>query len=947
MSNIRFFVCVFLVLSTFIDKIKPLKENDGRLNVSFFQASPQNHSKDQEDDNSQKDKQINNPIINPIPLREGSSDALNDNEEYNKNKNIDENVHTKEQNQYWDNHGEGHDTGQNVEHNIDQGKNTSDQGDEQHKDTSNQIGDTPSHTNEEHKRETGHGEGTTSQRNEEHKHETGQGEDTTSQRDEEHKNETTQGEDTTSQRDEEHKNETTQGEDASNQRNEEHKNETGQGEDTAYHRDEEHKDETTQGEDTTSQKNEQNKNETTQGEDASNQRNEEHKNETGQGEDTAYHRDEEHKDVTTQGENTFDYRNEQHKNETTQGEDTAYHRDEEHKDVTTQGENTFDYRNEQHKNETTQGENTFDYRNEQHKNETTQGEDTAYHRDEEHKDVTTQGEDTFGYRNEQHKDVTTQGEDTTEQRNDYYNFNTDDNNYGNNEKSTQNNNQQENTENLSNTSSDESHNGYKDNEENGKTSSEDSSVENNMHKFSGATNLHENRDALKLDMFNGKGIYTSIKERTILEIMKCAGDGITGLLRLKENDDAKHIFEEALTKLNINEEQLISNPNLLSLEMYDKILSAMFKIMTDMSFYENPNFYESMGINKSILNQSLKELKIKMLKKIGVIYSKLPPIIKEKKQSCPVKDYIVSITSRELAQRMAIMFTKWLSPEEYGSVIDTSNNIELNVLCAGSSILIQQHKYFQNVLGFELDYDHAYLSLIDELLAIDKRYNKNEEYSKMLKKIKKSKVFNYCTKIMRIGGNVSSVPFKHENVKKPSTSLVGSLGNLVKAHMNTYYTAIAKRINSYYHYIEKKNKKSSHLKIISVCTLLHLTDILYKCSDEHTKNVFDFFNLQLNTLNIEGKKILKPLVELDFLNNEKYSHLKEICEPTNNVVDETLAKLLVLLSTESHDLLANELEKKGLDEDYVKEEIKNINEDGENVNEQGEEEVENLVFEDL
>ncbi|CRH00028.1 rhoptry neck protein 4, putative [Plasmodium relictum] len=461
-----------------------------------------------------------------------------------------------------------------------------------------------------------------------------------------------------------------------------------------------------------------------------------------------------------------------------------------------------------------------------------------------------------------------------------------------------------------------------------------------------ATNLYQNKDAITLESFEGKGLYSSIMDQIILEIMKCAGEGVKGLLRLKESSVSSSLFKEALSTLNINEEQLSFDPNLLTLEVYDKILSTMFKIMTNMSYYEFPHFYEPLGIDKSILQQSLKQIKIKILRKIGVTYSKLPPIIKEKGGSCPIKDMIISISTRELAQRMAIMFTKWLSPDEYGGVVDFDNNVELNILCSGASIIIQQHKYFQNILGFEADNDHAYLSLIDELLAIDKKYNKDKEYTKLLKKIKKSKAFNYCTKIMRIGGNISSVPFKHENVKKPSTSLIGSLGNLVKAHIQSYYTAIAQRINSYYYYAEKVSKKTCSLKVVSVCTLLHITDTLYHCSDDSGKNIFDFFNLQLNTLNIEGKKILQPLLELSFLNQEKYIHLKEMCDPTSNLVDETITKLLVLLSTESHELLANEFDKRGMDEDYINEEIKQIDEEGENVTEE-DEDVENIVSGDL
>ncbi|SOV15533.1 rhoptry neck protein 4 [Plasmodium sp. gorilla clade G2] len=461
------------------------------------------------------------------------------------------------------------------------------------------------------------------------------------------------------------------------------------------------------------------------------------------------------------------------------------------------------------------------------------------------------------------------------------------------------------------------------------------------------SSMQQNFDKNGIDSFKGKGLHVSLRERIIMEIMESAKNGIDGLLKLKDSKDSGNLFMEALEKLNINIKELNKNKNLISLEVYDKILSTMFKILTEMSFYEDSKFYETLGIKKDILNQSLKDIKIKILRKIGVSYSRLPPIIKHTEGKCALKDLIISISSKELAQRMAIMFIKWLSPDEYGSVVDYKTNVELNVLCSGAPILIQQWKYYQNMLGFEEDKDHAYLGLIDELLVMNKRYSENKDYVKTLENIKKSKVFKHCTKIMRIGGKVSSVPFNYENVKKPSSSIIGSLGNLIKANISTYYKATAQRINSYFHYTEKKSKKSSPLKIISVCTLLHITDMLYKCSDENSNGVMDLYNLQFNTLNMKGKMVLQYLVHLKFLTEEKKSHLKEICEPQNGLIDETLTKMLALLSTDSHELLSHELENKGFDEDYIQDEIKNINESDNNIRDKEEDDAENMIFDDL
>ncbi|SOV23237.1 rhoptry neck protein 4 [Plasmodium sp. DRC-Itaito] len=461
------------------------------------------------------------------------------------------------------------------------------------------------------------------------------------------------------------------------------------------------------------------------------------------------------------------------------------------------------------------------------------------------------------------------------------------------------------------------------------------------------SSMQQNFDKNGIDSFKGKGLHVSLRERIIMEIMESGKNGIDGLLKLKDSKDSGNLFMEALEKLNININELKKNKNLISLEVYDKILSTMFKILTEMSFYEDSKFYETLGIKKDILNQSLKDIKIKILRKIGVSYSRLPPIIKHTEGKCALKDLIISISSKELAQRMAIMFMKWLSPDEYGSVVDYKTNVELNVLCSGAPILIQQWKYYQNMLGFEEDKDHAYLGLIDELLVMNKRYSENKDYVKTLENIKKSKVFKHCTKIMRIGGKVSSVPFNYENVKKPSASIIGSLGNLIKANISTYYKATAQRINSYFHYTEKKSKKSSPLKIISVCTLLHITDMLYKCSDENSNGVMDLYNLQFNTLNMKGKMVLQYLVHLKFLSEEKKSHLKEICEPQNGLIDETLTKMLSLLSTDSHEILSHELENKGFDEDYIQDEIKNINESDNNIRDKEEDDAENMIFDDL
>ncbi|EUD65482.1 hypothetical protein C922_04222 [Plasmodium inui San Antonio 1] len=460
--------------------------------------------------------------------------------------------------------------------------------------------------------------------------------------------------------------------------------------------------------------------------------------------------------------------------------------------------------------------------------------------------------------------------------------------------------------------------------------------------------IHPGHKTSLLSQLKEKGIHVSTTERAILEIIESAKKGVKGLLQLQNSKDTGKLLQEALEKLNIRQRNFQNN-SFIPLEKYDKILSQIFKILTEMSFYKDGHFYETLGLDKSVLNQSLKEMKIKMLRTIGVSYTKLPPIIKNKQKEgmCAVNDLIISITSRELAQRLAIMFSKWLAAEEYGALVELDKSVELNVLCSGAPILLQQWKYYQNMLGFEVGNEHAFLNLIDELLVIDKRYSNNKKYSKDLKKIKKSKAFNYCTKLMRMAGNISTVPFNHENNKTPSHSITGSLGNLVKAHMGNYYIAIARRVNSYFGYTEKRNKKNSPLKVISVCTLLHLTDMLFSCSDEHLKNILDLNTLKLNILNMQGKRVLHSLVKMNFLSETQNGFLKEICEPNNTLVGETLSKLLNLLSTSSHEVLAAELEKRGFDEDYLQEEVKNINESDKNVRDKGEDEMENMIFEDL
>ncbi|CAD2103817.1 rhoptry neck protein 4, putative [Plasmodium vinckei] len=455
-------------------------------------------------------------------------------------------------------------------------------------------------------------------------------------------------------------------------------------------------------------------------------------------------------------------------------------------------------------------------------------------------------------------------------------------------------------------------------------------------------------DPHKYNLLKSKYIYLSLAERAILEIMDASKKGLGEINGMRNNATVSKIYVEAIKRLKMNPQYLGKGLELITLEKSDKILSEMFKILTELSYDNYPQFYQSMNINKSALSESFKEIKIKILKKIGVSYAKLPPILKETSgNKCPVNDFIISITPKELSQRLAIMFSSWLSFEEYGSLEDFENNVELNVLCSGASILMQQWKYYQNILGFEDNNDHAFLGLIDELLTIDKKYSKNEEHSKSLEKIKKSKVFNYCTKLMRTSGNISTIPFNHENNKTPSSSIIGSLGNLVKAHISGYYAATAQRINSYFNYSNKKNKKKTLPKVVSICTLLNLTDILFNCTDPHSTYTPNWNLLKLNVLNTKGKAILDHLYNLNYLLDSENEAIKEICNSKNDVVDKTLQKLLILISSRSHEVLAYEVEKKGLGTDYINEEIKYIDDFDRNNNDEGEDDVEKAIFDDL
>ncbi|CAD2091414.1 rhoptry neck protein 4, putative [Plasmodium vinckei brucechwatti] len=455
-------------------------------------------------------------------------------------------------------------------------------------------------------------------------------------------------------------------------------------------------------------------------------------------------------------------------------------------------------------------------------------------------------------------------------------------------------------------------------------------------------------DPHKYHLLKSKYIYLSLAERAIFEIMDASKKGLGEINGMRNNAIVSKIYMEAIKRLKMNPHSLGKGLELITLETSDKILSEMFKILTELSYDNYPQFYQSMNVNKAALRESFKEIKIKILKKIGVSYAKLPPILKNTNENkCPVSDFIISITPKELSQRLSIMFSSWLSPDEYGSIEDFENNVEINVLCSGASILMQQWKYYQNILGFEDNNDHAFLGLIDELLTIDKKYSRNEEHSKSLEKIKKSKVFNYCTKLMRTSGNISTIPFNHENNKTPSTSIIGSLGNLVKAHISGYYAATAQRINSYFNYSDKKNKKKTIPKVISICTLLNLTDILFNCTDPHSTYTPNWNLLKLNVLNTKGKAVLDHLYNLNYLLDIENEAIKEVCNSKNDVVDKTLQKLLILISSSSHEVLAYEVEKKGLGADYFNEEIKNINDFDRNNNDEGEDDVEKAIFDDL
>ncbi|WBY57471.1 rhoptry neck protein 4 [Plasmodium yoelii yoelii] len=455
-------------------------------------------------------------------------------------------------------------------------------------------------------------------------------------------------------------------------------------------------------------------------------------------------------------------------------------------------------------------------------------------------------------------------------------------------------------------------------------------------------------DPHNYNLLKNKYVYLSLAERAIFEIMDVSKKGLSEISSMRNRENISKIYHSALKRLKMNVHSLGPRLELISLETCDKILSEMFKILTELSYDNYSQFYESMNINKSALSESFKEIKIKILKKIGVSYAKFPPIIKETNgNQCPVSDLIISITPRELSQRLAIMFSGWLSADEYGSIDDFENNVELNVLCSGASILMQQWKYYQNALGFEDNNDHAFLGLIDELLTIDKKYSKNEEHSKSLEKMKKSKVFNYCTKLMRTSGNISTIPFNHENNKTPSSSIVGSLGNLVKAHMSGYYAATAQRINSYFNYSDNKDKKKTLSKVISVCTLLNLTDILFNCTDPQSTNAANLNLLKLNVLNTKGKEILYRLYNLSYLLESENEAIKEVCNPKNAAVDKSLQKLLELVSSSSHNVLTHEIEKRALGTDYINEEIKNINDFDHNEKDKGEDDVEKAIFDDL
>ncbi|KAK2194692.1 bifunctional Nuclear transport factor 2-Mtr2/Nuclear transport factor 2 [Babesia duncani] len=431
--------------------------------------------------------------------------------------------------------------------------------------------------------------------------------------------------------------------------------------------------------------------------------------------------------------------------------------------------------------------------------------------------------------------------------------------------------------------------------------------------FKSALNMPQSQGSTAPDIIKSPDIahrVLSELERALLQVPKKLHGYKLKFEDIQHMDQLQEMWKEALVAMNImnagDDLRNVLDNHTFSYDQLKNLFELTYGMIGVQNYEQAKVFYDSADIPREAVETNLAKVRSLFQANTGTHITRLPPILKNMSNTCPVSNLITSLSTNDLIGRLQIMLADWLGP--YATIEASEDSPELAILCAGAAVFLQQWRFIQLNQGFKED-GLPWAMLLQSFSHMAKGSYSDANTKKRLKDLINSQAAKKCRKYINEAGIVASTPYRTLVKTMEATSLAGAIGNLLGVNIESKTEDVVSILAEYL----IKVTRTKHVgNGVGVCMALQFLDKLNKCFSVEQSS--DFALYKLNLLTMDAGPIMDMYLSNDMQTPESSSHLmaliKRACNHRDPSVGEVVDKLIKLASVDGHEMLRNVLQKR-------------------------------------
>ncbi|GIX63454.1 rhoptry neck protein 4 [Babesia caballi] len=383
------------------------------------------------------------------------------------------------------------------------------------------------------------------------------------------------------------------------------------------------------------------------------------------------------------------------------------------------------------------------------------------------------------------------------------------------------------------------------------------------------------------------------------ELQRIWKSGLTTMGLMKESDDLENFIEN----------------HTFTYDQLKELFTFTYGVIAANQYDEARAFYESAKIPKEAVETSLTMVQNLFRANTGTNITRLPPVVKQTAHTCPVSDMIISLSTDDLIDRLQIMMSSWM--ETFEADATPESNFSLAALCSAAAIVLQQWRYLQLYQGYREE-GVAWALLLQSFSRMGQSKNERSEVRNRFKELINSKAAIECRKYINEAGAIADSPYKGIARNYEPFSLAGAVGNVLDQNMEA---TTAEIVDSLTKYFSTANQKKRFGSAMGVCISLQVINKMHGCLSVEHSNDYSLYKLDLLTQDTSAilEQFTSANAQLEGQEQAQTTFVHMACNPRDAVVEESIDKVLKLLSNEGHGIIMEVLNNRNYNHPQVDE----------------------------